>query len=140
MVTLDVLEITAHWELRETVAGQGQTETKANVVMMVVLGQRVLQETKVNLERKGSKVLVETEVQEEIRVSQDPMESKEGRAQLAPMETLASLANKVLVATEATRAPLDQRDLKGQEESKELQETEAQWGDGEKMVVLEMVL
>lgn len=102
-----------------------QMETKANVVMMVTLDQMVLVEREVNLERKGSKVLVETEVQEERRVSRDRVESKEGRVQLAPMETLVSPANKGLLATEVMRAPLDQRDPKGRGESKELQETEA---------------
>lgn len=140
MVHLDVLEIMAHWDHREIVASLDKAETKVNVVMMVILDQMVLAEIKVKLERKGSKVLVETEVQEENRVTQDPLESEEERAQLAPMEPLATLANRVLLVTEVTRVPLDQRDLKGREESKELQETEARWGSGETMVLLEMVL
>lgn len=121
----DVRETTAHWDHREIVAHLEQTETKANAVTMEKLVKMAVEEREVRLERKGSKVLVETEAPEESWVIQDPLESKEGRAQLAPMETLVSPANKVLLATEATRAPLDQRGPKGLEESKELQETEA---------------
>lgn len=125
MVNQGVLETTARWEHRENVAHLEQTETKANAAMMVKLDKMALEEREVRLERKGSKVLAETEAQEETRVSQDPVESREGKAQLAPTETLVSLANKVLLATEAMKAPPDLKDPKGQEESKELQETEA---------------
>lgn len=121
----DVLETMALWDHREIVAHLEQMVTKVNVVTMVKLVKTVAEEREVKLERKGSKVLVETEAPEERRVSQDPGESKEGRAQPAPTETLVSPGNKVLLATEAMRAPLDQRDPKGREESKELQETEA---------------
>lgn len=121
----DVLETTALLDHRETVAHLEQTETKANAATMVKLEQMAAEEKEVKLERKGSKVLVETEAPEERGVNQDPGESKEGRAQPAPTETLVSPGNKVLLATEAMRAPLDQRDPKGREESKELQETEA---------------
>lgn len=62
------------------------------------------------------------------------MESRGGRVQLAPTETPVSLASLGLLATEEMKAPLDQRDPKDREESKELQETEARWGRGEKMV------
>lgn len=68
---------------------------------------------------------METEDQEETWGSQDPVESRGGRAQLAPTETLASLAGMGLLATEEMKAHLDQRDPKDREESKELQETEA---------------
>lgn len=125
MVNQGVLETTAHWVHRENAAHLERMETKANVAMMVKLDKTAFEEREVRLERKGSKGLVETEAQEETRVSQDPEESREGKDQLAPTETLVSLANKVLLATEATRAPPDQKDPKGREESKELQETEA---------------
>lgn len=86
------------------------------------------------MERRGSRVPVGTEDQEETRGSQDPVESRGGRAQLAPTETLARLAGMGLPATEEMKAHLDQRDPKEREESKELRETEARWGSGEKMV------
>lgn len=120
-----VLETTALLDHREIVAHLEQTGTKANEATMVKLVQMAAEEREVKLERKGSKVLVETEAPEERRVNQDPGESREGRAQPAPTETLVSRGNKVLLATEAMKAPLDQRDPKGREESKELQETEA---------------
>lgn len=134
MANQEDLETMAHWELRVNAAHLELTEIKENEATMVQPDQTGLEERKANLERKGSKVLVGTEAPEEKQASQDPVESKEGRAQLAPTETPVSLVNKGLLATEGTRASLDQRDPKGQEESKELQETEASWGSGEKMV------
>ncbi|KAL6104667.1 uncharacterized protein ACO6RY_14344 [Pungitius sinensis] len=53
---------------------------------------------------------------------------------MAPTVNLARLASPDLLATEEMKAHPDQKDPKGGEESKELQETEARWGRGEKMV------
>lgn len=139
-VNQGVLETMAHWEHRENVDHPEQMVTKANVVMMGHLDKMAFVEREVKLERKGSKVLVETEAQEERRVNQDPVESKEGRVQLDLTETLVSLENRVLLATEATRDPRDQRDPKAREESKELRETEASLESEEKMEPSEMVL
>lgn len=93
-----------------------------------------------NLERRASKVPVETEVQEEAWGSQGPAESRGGRAQPAPTETPASRAEPGLLATEEMKAHLDQRVPKGREESKELRETEARWGRGEKTACQETAL
>lgn len=75
-----------------------------------------------------------TEDQEESWVNQAPEETRGGRAQLAPTETLVSLARLGLLATEEMKAHLDLKDPKDQEESKALKETEARQGRGEKMV------
>lgn len=129
-----------HWDLRGTVALVEQMGTKESAAMMEQLDQMETAAIEDKWERRENKGPVETEVQEVTRVSQDPEESRGGRAQLAPTETLASLADPVLLATEEMKAHLDQRELKDREESKELQETEARWGRGEKMVSKEMVL
>lgn len=92
------------------------------------------------MERRESKDLVGTGVPEEMRGSQDPVETRGGRAQLAPTETLASLARPGLLATGEMKAHLDLKGKKDREESKELRETEARWGKGEKMVLQEMAL
>lgn len=138
MVNQDGPETTAPWGLRVTVALAEPMGTKESAVMMGHLEQMELAAREDKLERRGSKVPVETEVQEETRGSQDPAESREGRAQLDPTETLARLASPDLPATEETKAHLDKKDPKGREESKELRETEARWGRGEKMVSQEM--
>lgn len=137
---LEGLEALAHWDLRVSGALAETTGTKESAVMMAHREKMELVARKDDLERKASRVPVETEVQEETRVSQDPVESRGGRAQLAPTETLASLAETGLLATGEMKAHLDQKDPKDREESKEVRETEASWGRGEKMVHQEMVL
>lgn len=124
-------ETTAHWDPRVIVALLETTGTKESAVMMAYRDRMDLAATEAQLERRASKVPVETEVQEESQGSQDPVENRGGRAQLAPTETLANLAGLGLLATEGMKAHLDQRDPKDQEESRELQETEARWGRGE---------
>lgn len=138
MVIQDRLETMAHWDLGVIGALAELMGTKGSVVMMASLDQMDLAGREEQLGRRGSKVPVETEVQEENQGSQDPAESRGGRAQLAPTETLASLARSGLLATEEMKDHLDQREPKDQEESKELRETEARWGRGEKMESREM--
>lgn len=128
------LENMGSWDLRVIRVLVEPMGTKESAVMMVYQDQMEVVEREEYLERRGSRVPVGTEDQEETRGSQDPVESRGGRAQLAPTETLARLAGMGLPATEEMKAHLDQRDPKEREESKELRETEARWGSGEKMV------
>lgn len=140
MANQEGLETTALWDLRVIAALAETTGTKESAAMMAHRDRMALAAREDNLERKASKVPVETEGREETWGSPDPVESRGGRAQLAPTETLASLARAGLLATEEMKAHLDQKDPKDREESKELRETEARLGRGEKMVYQEMVL
>lgn len=134
MANQEGLETTVHWDLRVIGALQETTGTKENAEMMAHRDQMEIAAREDKLGRRASRVPVETEVQEETRGTQDPVESREGMAQLAPTENLVTLAGPGLLATEEMKAHLDQKDPKAREESKELQETEARWGRGEKMV------
>lgn len=67
-------------------------------------------------------------------MNQDPEETRGGRAQLAPTENPVSLERADLLDTGGMKARLDLKDPKDREESKELRETEASRGRGEKMV------
>lgn len=138
MANQEGLETMAHWDLRVMKVLAEPMGTKESAVMMAHQDQMEPAGTTDQTERRGSKAPVETEVREEKRGSQDPVESRGGRAQLALMETLVSLAESGLLATEEMKAHLDQKDPKDREESKELRETEARWGKGEKKVSQEM--
>lgn len=129
----DGLETTDLWDLRVIGVLVEPMGTKESVVMMGHLEQMEVAAREEQLENRESRVPVETEVRKEMQGSQDPVESRGGRAQLAPTETPVSPAGRGLPATEEMKAHLDQKDPKDREESKELQETEARWGGGEKM-------
>lgn len=133
-------ETTAHRDLRGRAALPETTGTKESAAMMAHRDQMDAPAKREYLERRASKVPVATEVQEETRGIQDPVESRGGRAQLAPTETLVRTADPDLLATEEMKDQLDQKDPKGREESKELRETEARWGPGEKTARQEMEL
>lgn len=137
-VNQDDLETMDHWDARVTGALAEVMGTKESAVMMEHLGKMGLPAREDKLEKRGSKVPVETEGQEETQGTQDSGESRGGRAQQAPTETPASRAGLELLATEEMKAHLDQRDPKDRQESKELRETEARWGRGEKMAPREM--
>lgn len=130
----------ARWVLRVNRALPEATGTKESAVMMAHLERMEVAAREDKLERRASKDLVGTEVPEETRGIQDHVESRGGRAQVAPTETLASLARAGLLATGEMKAQLDLKEPKDREESKELRETEARLGIGEKMVLLEMAL
>lgn len=134
----DDLETMDHWAQRVIQALVVLTGTKESAAKMDYQGMMDLRARKGYLERRGSKVPVETEAQEENRGIQDPVENKGGRAQLAPTAPPVKLASPGLPGTEEMKAKPDQKDPEGREESKELQETEALWERGEQMVLQEM--
>lgn len=110
---------------RETWAHEEPMGTKESGVMMAHQDLMDHGEMEVRQERRVSKVPVVTGAQKEMKGIQGLEESLAERVHLALMEIQVSLGRQGHQGTEEMRAHLDQRDLKDQEESKELLETEA---------------
>lgn len=129
--TLDDQGTTAQLDPRANEDPQESMETRESGVMMAHLDQMDPVETEVQPERGVNKVPVVTEGLEETRESLDLGGSRAGRDPLAPTEIRVSLAGRGLQDTGETRAHLDLRDPRGQEESKDRKETKARSARGE---------